>query len=43
MKKKDFERLKEQFIQTISNAREIVKDSKDEVVAAYTIDCFTLK
>ncbi len=40
---KDFERLKEQFIQTISSARELVKGSKDEVVAAYCIDCFTLK
>jgi hypothetical protein len=39
---KDFERLKEQFIQTISSARELVKGSKDEVVAAYCIDCFTL-
>lgn len=39
----DFERLKEHLIQAVTKARGIVKDSNDEMIAAYTIDCFELK
>lgn len=40
---KEFENLKQHFIQSVIKAREIVKDSPNEVVAGYNIDCFLLK
>ncbi|MCX6123926.1 MAG: DUF4423 domain-containing protein [Proteobacteria bacterium] len=40
---RDFERLKELLIQAINEARDIVKPSKDEMIAVYNIDCFELK
>ncbi len=42
LSEKDFVRLKEHFIESVSKAREIVKSSKDEKLAAYCIDCFEL-
>lgn len=42
LSKKDFDTLKEHFIQTIAKAREIVKTSSDETIAVYNIDLFKL-
>lgn len=42
LSQKDFEKVKELFIQTVEKVREIVKASKDEIVAVYNIDCFSL-
>jgi uncharacterized protein (TIGR02147 family) len=38
----DLEKIRELFISTINKVREVVKDSHDETVAHYAIDCFNL-
>lgn len=43
LSKKDLENLKQHFIQSVMQAREIVKGSADEVIAAYTVDCFQIE